>query len=215
MNTSVVLFFLFNVLATAVLGIKFANKRDDKVFKMFGIALLFNAAAFAVWSFGVIRPESLLNSVTLGTIIFLISLVFLFYTSIQKVESVNTRRGLMVLGVIVVLGVFYIGHLDPSYAYISSEGYLFFNLGPLMQMLYVFILALVALPAVDLVASKFKSSYSVIFRYSLIAQISGGIMLLTSKDFQVLYVTGLIIGFVYLLLLIIFVFKSKAWANVN
>ncbi len=215
MNTSVVLFFLFNVLATTVLGIKFANKRDDKVFKMFGIALLFNAVSFAVWSFGVIKPESLLSCVTLGTIIFLISLVFLFYTSIQRVESINTRRGLMGLGVVAVIGIFYIGHIDPVFAYISPEGYLFFNLGPLMQMLYVFVLALVALPAVDLVASKFKSTYSVIFRYSLIAQICGGIMLLTSKDSQVLYVTGLIIGFVYLLLLIAFIFNSKPWADVS
>jgi len=215
MNISVILFFLFNVLATAVLGIKFAVKRDDKIFKIFGIALILNAIAFMVWSFGLIRPENLLACVTLGTVAFLISLVFLFYISIQKIESVNIRRGLMTLGVIAVLGIFYIGHIDPVYAYISPEGYLFFNLGPLMQMLYVFILALVALPAVDLIASKFKLSYSLIFRYSLIAQVCGGIMLIISKDSQVLYVTGLIIGLVYLLLLITFIFNSKAWAKVN
>lgn len=215
MNISVILFFLFNVLATAVLGIKFAVKRDDKIFKIFGIALILNAIAFMIWSFGLIRPESLLTCVTLGTVTFLISLVFLFYVSIQKIESINIRRGLMALGAIVMLVVFYIGNIDPVYAYISPEGYLFFNLGPLMQMLYVFILALVALPAVDLIASKFKLSYSLIFRYSLIAQICGGIMLITSKDSQVLYVTGLIIGFVYLLLLITFIFNSKDWAKVN
>jgi hypothetical protein len=121
----------------------------------------------------------------------------------------------MVFGVFAVIGVFYIGHIDPVYAYISPEGYLFFNLGPLMQMLYVFVLALVALPAVDLIASKFKSPYSLIFRYSLIAQICGGIMLITSKDSPVLYGTGLIIGLVYLLLLITLVFNSKAWTNVK
>jgi len=71
------------------------------------------------------------------------------------------------------------------------------------------------LPAVDLIASKFKLSYSLIFRYSLIAQVCGGIMLIISKDSQVLYVTGLIIGLVYLLLLITFIFNSKAWAKVN
>lgn len=215
MNISVVLFFLFNVLATAVLGIKFAIKRDDKIFKMFGIALILNAIAFGIWSFGLISPENLLTCVTLGTVAFLIFLVFLFYTSIQRVESINIRRGLMVLCVIAVLGVFYIGNIDPAYAYISPEGYLFFNLGPLMQMLYVFILALVALPAVDLIASKFKSPYSLIFRYSLIAQICGGIMLIASKDSSVLYVTGLIIGFVYLLLLITFIFNPKSWTKVN
>jgi hypothetical protein len=215
MNIFVILFFLFNVLATAALGIKFALKNDDKVFKFFGVSLLLNAAAFMVWGLGLIMPESLLTFVTMGTVIFLFALIFLFYTSIQKIESINTRRGLMVLGVIVALGIFYIGHIDPVYAYISPEGYLFFNLGPLVQMLYVFILALTALPAMDLVASKLKLSHSLIFRYSFIAQICGGIMLITSKDHQVLFVTGLIIGLAYLLLLITFLFQSKDCVSIN
>lgn len=213
---SVILFFIFNVLATAALGSKFISKGEGRVFRIFGIALVLNAVAFAVWSFGLIRQTSLLVSVTVGTVIFLISLAFMFYTSIQKVESVNVRRSLMASVTLVLLGIFYIGHLDPVYAYISPEGYLIFNLSPLIQLLYVFILALFALPAVNLVASQFRlTSYSIIFHYSLIAQICGGIMLLTSKDSQVLYVTGLIIGVVYLLLLTVFIFNPKPWSNIS
>lgn len=216
MNTLVVLFFLFNVFATITLGSRFIKKgAGDPVFKTFGIALMINAVAFAVWSFGVVSPENLLICVTLGTVAFLISLIFLFYTSVQKVHTAINRQLLIILSIIVVVGIFFIGHADPSYAFISPEGFLFFNLGPLMQMLYVFVLALTMLPAIDLVASKFKSTYSTIFRYGFIAQVCSGIMLMTTKDSQVLYVTGWVIILVYFLLLITFLLNKKAWSDLS
>lgn len=216
MNILIVLFFIFNVFATAVLGGLFLKKgAGDHVFKTFGIALLINAVAFVIWSFGVIRPESLLTCVTLGTVAFLISLIFLFYTSVQKVHTAINRQLLIILSIIVVVGLFFIGHADPSFAYISPEGFLFFNLGPLMQMLYVFVLVITILPAINLVASKFKSIYSTIFRYGFIAQVCSGIMLMTTKDSQVLYITGWIIILVYFLLLITFLFSKKAWSDLR
>lgn len=216
MNILIVLFFLFNVFATVALGSRFIKKgAENHVFKTFGVALLINAFAFAVWSFGIIRPESLLTCVTLGTVAFLISLIFLFYTSVQKIHTAINRQLLIILSIIVIVGLFFIGHADPSYAYISPEGFLFFNLGPLMQMLYIFVLALAILPAIDMVASKFKSIYSMIFRYGFIAQVCGGIMLITTKDAQVLNVTGWIIMLVYFLLLITFLSNKKAWSNLN
>jgi hypothetical protein len=78
-------------------------------------------------------------------------------------------------------------------------------------MLYIFVLLLAVLPAVDLVASKFKSPYSSIFRYSLIAELCGGVILITSKDPLALYLSGWIIGLVYLVLMASFVFGRKAW----
>jgi len=211
MNPSVVLFFVFNVLATAILGGKFASRRNDPFFKDFGIAMILNAIAFAIWSFGVISPAYLLPCVTLGTIVFLIALILLFFTAVQKSHSASTKWFLTLLGALVALGVFYVGHLDPNYALISPEGFLFFNLGPVVQMLYVFVLLLAVLPSVDLIASKFKSPYSSLFRYSMIAELCGGVMLITSKDSQALYLTGWIIGLVYLVLLVSFVFGRKAW----
>lgn len=216
MNTLIVLFFIFNVFTTAVLGGLFLKKGEgNHVFKTFGVALLINAVAFAVWSLGIMRPEILLICITLGTVAFLISLVFLFYTSIQSVHFAINRRLLIVLSIIVIVGIFFIGHADPSYAYISPEGFLFFNLGPLMQMLYIFVLALAILPAIDTVASKFKSIYSIIFRYGFIAQVCSGIMLMTTKDSQVLYVTGWVIILVYILLLVTFLFNKKVWSDLR
>ena len=115
----------------------------------------------------------------------------------------------------VALGIFYIGHIDPNYAYISPEGFFFFNLGPLIQMLYIFGLALATLPAIEIVASKFTSSYAALIRYGFIAEVAGGIMLLTSKDSQALYITGWIIGLVYLWLWTTLLFSKKAWFNIN
>jgi len=213
MDILVVLFFVFNVLAATILGGKFFSKNDNYVFRSFGISLLLNAVAFAIWSFGVISPENLLPSVTLGAIVFLISLVFLFYTSIQNIQSALTRKLLMLLGIIIVIGIFYVGNTDPSQAYISPEGFLFFNLGPLVQMLYIFVLSLAIFPAIDLVASKFKSPYATIFRYGVIAEVCGGIMLITSRDAHALYITGWIICLVYLVLLGVFTLNSKAWSE--
>lgn len=212
MNPSVVLFFLHTVLATLLLGLKFA-RRSDAVFKFFGLALLLDAAAFAAWSFGVIVPENLLASVTVGAVCFLVSLVFFFRASLQDAPA-TTRFLLTILGVVAVCGIFYVGryYMDPADAYISPEGLLFFNLGPLVQMLYIFGLALAALPAVDLVASKFRSPYAALVRYGFIAEVVGGIILITSKDVQVLYISGWIMGLVYLSIWTTLLFSRKAWS---
>ena len=214
MNSFVLLFFLHTVVATFLLGGKFVMRRDDRVFKFFGIALLLDAVAFLAWSFGLIQPASLLICVTLGAIAFLVSMVFLFYVSFHKVQEVTTRWVLMALGILAVCGVFYIGrYMDPADAYISQEGLFFFNLGPLVQMLYIFVLALAALPAIDLLASKFKAPYSTLVRYGFIAEVVGGIMLITSKDIQVLYISGWVIGIVYFVLWTTLLFSRKAWSN--
>ena len=213
MNSLVLLFFLHNVLATLFLGLKFMG-RNDRVFKSFGIALLLNAAAFVVWSFGILQPESLLTSVTVGAVCFLISLVFMLRTVAQDVPASN-RWLVTILGVVAVFGIFYVGHADPSTAYISPEGFFFFNLGPTVQMLYIFGLALAAIPAINLVASKFKSSFALLVRYGFIAEVVAGIMLITSKDVQVLYITGWVIGAVYVALWGTLLFNRNAWSGTN
>ena len=82
-------------------------------------------------------------------------------------------------------------------------------------MLYTFALALVTLPVIDLVARKFSAPYSALVRYGLIAEVVGGIMLITNKDVQTLYITGWIIGIVYLALWVTLLFNRKAWSSTN
>lgn len=214
MNVLVLLFFVHCVLATVLLGGKFAN-RNEGVFKSFGIALLLDAVAFAAWTFGVIRPESLLTSVTIGAICFLASLVFLLRTSAQDAQA-STRQLLTAAGIALVLGIFYVGrYVDPADAFISPEGFLFFNLQPLVQMLYIFGLTLAALPAIDMVASKFRSSYSALVRWGFVAQVAAGVVLITSNDTQSLYITGWIVGIVYVALWGTLLFNRNAWPSAN
>ena len=214
MNSSVVLFFVSNVLATVLLGGKFVSRKDP-LFKYFGIGLLLDAAAFAMWTIGYVNPEQLLTFITFGAVAFLVSLVVFLYASLEQAPA-NTRLLVTVLGAVAVAGIFYVGrYVDPANAFISPEGFLFFNLTPFVQMLYTFALALITLPVIDLVASKFKAPYSALVRYGLIAEVVGGIMLITNKDAQTLYITGWIIGIVYFILWATLLFNRKAWSSTN
>jgi heme/copper-type cytochrome/quinol oxidase subunit 4 len=211
MNALVVLFFVGNVIAAILLGKKFTSK-SDPTFKYFGIGLLINAFAFGMWTIGYVISESLLTFVTLGAIAFLVSLVVFMYASLQK-TSQGGRTLVTILTAIAIIGVFFVGRASPAYAFISPEGLLFFNLTPFVQMLYIFALAFTTLPLIDTIASKFEGSYSVLVRYGFIAQIVGGIMLITSKDVHVLYVTGWVVGIIYFVLWTTLVFSSKAWSK--
>lgn len=213
MNLAVTLFFIGNVLATLLLGIKFVS-RADRTLKVFGIGLLLNALAFAIWTFGVVvQPVSVLAYVYWGVVVFLASLIFLVYASLPTVSS-TLRWFLTVLGFVVACTIFYIGLGSPNAAYISPEGLFFFNLDPLMQMLYVFALSLAAFPAIDAAASRFSFGYATLLRYGLIAEVVGGIILMTSKDILTLTLTGWFIGIVFLVLWVIFLFSRRAWQGV-
>lgn len=213
MNSLVVLFFASNVLAALLLGVKFA-RQNDPAFKYFGIGLLFDALAFAMWTIGYTNPNLLLSFVTYGAIAFLISLIIFLYASLSK-ASESTRLWVTVLGVAMIVGIFFVGRYSVNLAYISPEGFLFFNLTPLVQMLYVFALAITFVPLIHLIASKFEGPHSALVRYGFIGQMVGGIMLITSTDAQVLYITGWIIGTIYLILWVDLLFNRKAWLSTN
>jgi len=213
MNTSVVLFFVSNVIAALLLGMKFMKRRDP-VLKFFGIGLLLDAGAFALWTIGYVNPDSLLSFVTYGAIVFLASLIFFLHASLQPVSS-STRSLLTTVGAVALLGIFYTGNTSANSAFISPEGFLFFNLTPLVQMLYLFALAFSCFPLIELVAARFRGKYAMLLRYGLIVQVVGGIMLITNQDANVLYLTGWIIGIVYFALWATLLFDKKAWASVG
>ncbi len=213
MNVLVLLFFLHNVLATLLLGGKFVSRKDS-VFKNFGIALLLDAAAFAAWSLGILQPDYLLTSVTVGAVLFLISLVFMVRASVGH-ASPTTQWGATIVSIIAAFVIFYIGHGDPALAYISTEGFFFFNLSPMIQMFYIFALLLAAVPAIDAVASRFTGGYAALVRYGFVAEVAASMMLITSTDASVLYLVGWVIGVVYVALWGTLLFNRKAWAGTN
>jgi len=216
MNPLVLAFFLHNVLATFFLGMKFRG-RPDPAFKNFGSALLLNSVAFAVWSIAVVlRPQNLELFITIGAVFFIASLIAFFSAGIQNIDK-SKRQSLILIGSVVAIILF----LLRAFAYTSNpgfspEGLFFFNPHPIMQIIYIFALALTALPAIDAVASKLvQPAYSRLVRYGFIAQVMGGVILITSTDTLVLFINGWIIGIVYLLLWTSLLFSKKAWSAVN
>jgi len=218
MNTLVLFYFLHNVLATLILGSTFARKRDA-VIKHFGIALLLNTVAFAIWSLAVMnRPANLESYVTAGVVFFILSLIaFLSAATLGR----GGRKQILGVAVIIAAVVFYLRmSAFPSAAAFSPEGLFFFNPHPFVALAYVFGLALCAFPAIEALASKFTGGYATLLRYGLNIEVAGGILLIVSSDSIVgsadaLYLAGWIMGLMYLALWTTFAFGKKAWQGVS
>lgn len=218
MNAAVILFFVHNVLATALLGSRFASK-GSPVVKHFGIALLLNSVAFVIWSGAVIlQPANLDSYVTVGVLFFVAALVEFLRAGTQQLHE-EDRRIVLGLGIVVGLILFYLrAFVLPSTASFSEAGLFFFNPHPMMQLLYIFGLTLTALPAIDALAATFTSWYASLIRYGFIAQVAGGIILITAADSGAantlsLYLAGWIMGLSYLALWTVFLLHKKAWAK--
>lgn len=219
MNTSVLLFFIHNVIATALLGRKF-YMHSDAVLKNFGIALLLDGVAFAIWSYAVYaRPANLEQYVSFGVIFFLASLIFLLMSGTHHLGT-SHRSTIIGGGIVIAAIIFYLrSYVYPSSPEFSVEGFFFFNPHPTLQMLYVLGLALAALPAIEMVASKFKKPmYATLVRYGFIIEVVGGIILITSTNsgsanVEALYLTGWLIGVTYFILWTTLVFNKKAWTH--
>ncbi len=211
MNPLVVAFFIHNTLATLFLGAKFWGKRD-MVAKDFGLGLILNGVAYAVWTLAVIlRPDNLNLIVTLGAIFFIASLVAYLLAGVQNITK-NSRQSVMLVGTIVAVLLFFVRtFIFPSQPGFSPEGYFFFNLHPVTQVIYIFALAFTALPGIHALAAKFKqASYSRLVLYGLIAQVMGGVMLITSTNVMLLNMMGWIMGISYLALWTTLLFNPKA-----
>ncbi len=215
MNLLVTLFFLQNIIVTTLLGYKFFSQKNP-VFKNFGIALFLNAVAFAIWSYAIITQASDLGFyVTAGAAPFIGSLVFLMLVSAQKVSE-SMRKNLVIGSAVVGLVLFALRtFVYPSAPSISEEGLFFFNLHPIIQMLYALGLGFTAIPAISFVAAKFKGRYSAIVRYGFLLEVIGGILLMTTSNTFMLYILGWVMGITYFVLCVTLVFNKKTWSLSN
>jgi len=216
----VIVFYVQNVLASLLLGGKFAIRRDP-VSKNFGIALLFDAIAFAIWSAAVIlKPEAIQEYISFGTMAFVVSLFFLLASGVQQFQK-SARTTTLVIGAIVGIGIFFLGGLTsyPSLPGFSPEGFFFFNVHPLLQALYVFAFIIAAIPAIEAISSKFRGKFATLIRYGFILELAGGILLITSVSTMAsaaaLYLIGWVIGIVYFALWTTILFNRSIWAEGN
>ena len=152
--------------------------------------------------------------ITTGVIFFIASLIAFLAAGNQDIHESN-RRSLLWVGGILAAALFlvrtFVFQSNPGF---SPEGLFFFNPHPIVQIIYIFGLALTALPAIDALANKFgRSGYSHLVRYGFIAEVMGGIILVTSTNTLVLYAAGWIIGAVYLVLWTSLLFSQRAWSS--
>jgi hypothetical protein len=120
----------------------------------------------------------------------------------------------MVASVVFVVATFIAGrYIFPTPKFISDDGFLIFNLAPFVQMMYITILVLVAIPLVEKVAGLFKAGYSTFVKFALGVQVVGAIVLITSTDTLSLLVAGWAIGLTYFMLWTTLLFRKDIWLN--
>lgn len=215
MNPLVIVFFVHNVLATAILGYLFFKKKDP-VIKNFGLALSLVAAAFTIWTLAIVAQVRNLDVfVTFGVLFFIGALVAFLNAGTQHVKEDTRKIVLFVAGVLGVFLLYIRSFVFPSQPGFSPEGFFFFNAHPIVQMFYVFGLALATFPAIEALASKFKGNTALLVRYGFIAEVVGGILLITNMNLSVLILTGFVIGIVYFVLWTTFTFSKKAWSEIH
>lgn len=210
MSYLVLLFFIHNVLATAILGVLFL-KRGGSVAIPFGIGLLLDTIAFAAWGWALISPENLPNLVTLGAVAALVSFVAFLKAGTSDLARATQLRVLLA-GAVFVFATFIAGrYVYPSPKFISDDGLLMFNLHPLVQFLYITALVLAAAPTVEKVTLHFAEGYAVLLKSLLNFQIVGAIVLIAIDDVLTLWIAGWCIGLAYFALWALLLFGKGAW----
>lgn len=211
MNLSVLLFFLHTTLATAVVGGVFL-KRGNNVAKYFGIGLLLEAVGFASWALAVMMPGSLATFVTIGAVLTLVSFMVFLRAATDDISS-SLRNMIIGAGTLFVLATFIAGrYIFPTPKFISDEGFLMFNLAPFVQLMYVTILVLTAIPLVEKVSRMFKAGFSTFVKFALGIQVAGAIILITNADTLSLLVAGGSIGLTYFALWTSLLFRKDIWS---
>lgn len=216
MDAFVLVFFIHSVLATLLIGGKLFSNPDRDV-KRFGVALLLDAVAFIIWTVAVVvKPVELEVYTNLGAVFFIASVIAFLNAGMPKVGRV-LRQAILLISVILGALVLYMRlYMYPSSPSFSDDGYFFFNLDPIIQMIYIFALVMAALPAIDVLASKLRGTYAIVVRYAFIAEVVGGIILIIntnsgSASANLLLIDGWIIGIAYFALWSTIIFNKNIW----
>jgi len=212
MNFSILLFFLHTTLATAIVGGIFM-KKGGNVARYFGLGLLLQTIGFASWALAVMMPGNLATFVTIGAVLTLISFIFFLRSGTDDI-SPSLRTLTIVASVVFVIATFVAGrYIFPTPKFISDGGFLIFNLAPFVQLMYITILVLVAIPLIEKVAGLFKPGYSTFVKFALGIQVAGAIVLITSTDTIALLVAGWAIGLTYFILWTTLLTRKDVWLN--
>ena len=202
-NLSVLSFFLFGTFSFAVLSV-FYLKQKDAPFRLFGLALVLIALAFAVWSYVVYaRPANLELITTIGVAPFVLAFGVLFAVSASSLKGkhkifVYIFSALFVT-LFALLRVFFYGS-NPAF---DDKGFFYFNADPVILYLYVLAISFSILPAVYVLGRQIKNiTLRIVMELGFTLIAIGTIVLIISYDdwLQVINGWGMIIVLIILLL---------------
>ncbi len=213
MNFMVGLFFLSATLIGLVAALQFLQAKN-KTLKAFGFGLLLNSLAFAIWTAAVlIQPAQLEAWVTIGVVPFILSLLAYLSAGIQKLPN-KSQQNLLAAASVLGVGLFALRtYVLPSHADFSADGLFFFNPDPVVNAIYVVSLVFVGLVAIPAASGKFKNFVDrTVFVAAFTTLVIGGILLLTTKDTTLLYLTGYAMAAANIAILIRFGLRSpRTW----
>lgn len=202
----VILFFVFVTLcvfATAYLLPRYVQSSSAR---RFGLGLALVGIAFAIWSFAVItKPvDTLYLWVTIGLVIMIAALVLIVSaaTSHLRQSEQQLALGLTIVfaAVLIVVRFFY-----PSTPYFSAAGLFYFGQQPVITFLTVALLGGTIVPAVLAIAREMKEKdllSSNVFIGVCMTELIGGVLLLSSRDDNLLILVGWAMGIAFAFLVL-------------
>lgn len=204
MSNLVIVFFGVSTLS-ALLSALFLYRLSNKAsVKRFATGMLLTGVAFAVWSYAVItKPDDLLPPVDLGLAFLVVGL--LFYVSAATASFSPRSQGMLWAAAIAyVIILWAVRSANPSNPGFSADGLFFFNPDPVVKVMEIILISVCAIPAAFAVArdlgKKLATTGSALVS-SMLALVIGGILLLSSTESAVLYLTGWAMGVAFLTLL--------------
>lgn len=200
MESLVKVFFVAATLATLAVGVSFV-RRGGRPFRYFGLGLVLNSVAFAIWTAAVLaKPESGLNWwVTVGVFWFFGGLVLFAATWVLELAEPQ-RRAALVVGAAWIVGVVALRLAYPSHPAFSDSGLFFFNPHGSVAAFEIFGLTAGMLPAIFRVARDLATRSAYLAKVGFTTLAVGGIILVTSHDEVLLHVDGWAMGLAFVAL---------------
>ncbi len=184
-------FFVTMLLGTGLLAWWFARKKDVTL-QTFGLGLAGYTAGLAAWTLLVIlKPEDLQPLVLAGAVPFLLAHFAFAKVAYKNIDFTKTSLLTLVVAGAIAATFAVRTFIYPSEPYFSSEGLLYFGLHPLSIALYIATMALTLLPAISVVADRFKNGTTrSVLQVGLTALFINAVILVSGGDDTLLLING-------------------------
>lgn len=198
-------YFLFGTVSMLFIAQKFITAKK-MLYKNFGYGLGLYSAALAVWTLLVIlKPEEIDTWTTIGAVPFGLAHVFFLLAAVDKVKS-STKFSILSGGAVylAVLVVLRATVLDSNPGF-SDAGLFYFNADPVIIAMYIGAFAGTFLPALGAVSKSMRDKLlSGVTRNAFTVLVLSSVVLVSSRDEELLLIVGWAMGLSYLALVSVF-----------